>query len=384
MQVELKEFQEACKVILGAIDTRLSTTSQEDSGYNALELVAKDSKLYLNVAGKEYYTSVTLPEDTKDITEFRAVIDAKVFLKLISKLTSKYVDLYTDDKNLMVMCSGTYLFPLKVINGELIKLPKISINNVTTEFPIDSAVLNSILKYNGKDLESTSSEARRRPSQDLFYLDQDGCVTWSESSICVNNFKLVQPVKVFLNPKTVKLFKLFKDGEVNFTLGFEEVGAKLQTRIRFYDDTIDITSIAQNDISLMNSIPLNAIRDWVNKTYPYSVNLNTEDFCGAIQRLMLFDTNLQTELDKYAQFCLNSNSITITKSGNKEVVDYDSTLLPDDTEVTLYLNLDKLKKVLENSEEIGLTLSFGPAEKAILLSKGNVKNIIAVSQPKGI
>lgn len=384
MKVKLKEFQEACKIILGAIDNKVSVISQEERGYNSLELATEGKVLHLNVASKEYYVSVNLNLETEET--LRAVIDAKVFLKLVSKLTSEYIDLEVVGDNLVLKSSGEYKFPLKLdMAGKLITLPIIDIasENVTASFPIDSAVLLSILKYNAKDLES-SANAIKRPAQSLFYIDQDGCITWTETSVCVNAFKLVNPVKVLLEPKTIKLFKLFDSGEVQFTLGYENVGAKLQTRIRFKTDTIDIVSIAQNDVSLMGSVPVPAIRGMVENTYPYSVNINTEDFVSALQRLMLFDTNVKEDSSDIAQFRFTGDGITITKRGNTEFVSYENTFLESGTDVTIYLNVSKLSKVLENSEESYLAFNFGPTDRAILLSKGNIKNIVSVSKPKGL
>ena len=327
MKIKLEEFQEACKVILGSVDNKLSTTSQEDKGYNALELIAEGRILHLNVASMEYYVSVNLNLETEET--FRAVIDAKVFLKLVSKLTSSSIELNVEGTNLVLTGSGRYTFPLKLdVNNNLIKLPKININNVTANFAIDSAILASILKYNLNELETNSdSISKFRPAQSSLYLDQNCCIAWTQSSICVNSFKLTNPIKILLNQKIVRLFKLFKEGDVNFTLGFEEVGAKLQTRIRFQSENIDITSIADNDVSLMNSVPIDAIRGLVEKTFPYSVNINTADLVGALQRLMLFETNIKTDADDISSFVFDSEKLTINKKENSEVVFYDNTYL---------------------------------------------------------
>ena len=134
----------------------------------------------------------------------------------------------------------------------------------------------------------------------------------------------------------------------------------------------------------MNSVPIDAIRGLVEKTFPYSVNINTADLVGALQRLMLFETNIKTDADDISSFVFDSEKLTINKKENSEVVFYDNTYLPEGTAVTIYLSLDKLRRVLENSSEQYFVLNFGPDEKAIMLAKGNVRSVIQVAKPRGI
>ncbi len=374
MKLKTQDFQEACRVILGAIDNK-TALNVDDKEYNSLELIAEGKTLYLNASKQnEYFVSVKLALDEEE--SLHATVDAKLFLKLVSKINTKTIELEIKGNSLVLSSNGTYKFPMKYINDDLVTLHRLNITNPTANLVIDSSILNSILKYNAKDLES-SANAIKRPTQSLFYIDQDGCITWTETSVCVNDFNLSQPIKVFLNEKVVKLFKLFKTGEVNFILGFEEVGARLQTRVRFRTDDIDIVSVAENGISLMNAIPVDAIRRLVNKTYEYSVNVDTEDLISAIQRLLLFNVGIKNVSD-VAEFKFDSEKITINKGSNNAIIYYDSTMLDEGTDVTRYLSLEKMKQVLENSEEPKLTMNFGSNDKAITLAKGNIKNAVQV------
>lgn len=373
MKLKTQEFQEACRIILGAIDSRTSL-NVDDNEHNSLELIANGKTLRLNASKhNEYYVSVSLDLETEE--SLHATVDAKLFLKWVSKVTTKTIELTVNKNVLVADSSGTFNFPMKFNNDTLVSLRKLEITNPTVSFDIDSSILGSILKYNSKELEAT--ESITRPIQTMYYIDEEGCITWTTASTCVNSFRLAQPIKVFLSDKVVKLFKLFKDEQVNFTLGFEEVGARLQTRVRFFTDKIDIVSVADNSVSLLNTVPVEAIRNLVNKAYKYSVNIDTEDLVSAIQRLMLFQTGVKNG-DKTAKFLFDSEKITIIKDGNTAIVEYDSTPLDDTTNVTIYLSLEKMKQVLENSEEPKLTLNFGDNDKSILLAKGNIRNAVQV------
>ena len=122
MILKVEKFQEACKKILGAVDTD-SAIKGVIYGYDTLELNASNNKLQLNVSNGEYYASVSLDYAVEE--GFRAVIDAKVFLTLISKLTTEDVELTLDEKSVNL----SILFSPKIAN----KL--VSASNSASHFP---------------------------------------------------------------------------------------------------------------------------------------------------------------------------------------------------------------------------------------------------------
>ena len=72
MIIKTKEFLEAANKILLAAGL--------DQNAANLELVAKESSLYLNVTNKEFFVSVRFPLETEET--FRVVVDASLFLSL--------------------------------------------------------------------------------------------------------------------------------------------------------------------------------------------------------------------------------------------------------------------------------------------------------------
>ena len=100
---------------------------------------------------------------------------------------------------------------------------------------------------------------------------------------CVNSFTLSSPIKVLFNNKIVKLFKLFKEEEVKFTLGHSAATSDyVQTKVKFETPTITITAILPSDDSLMSQVPVSAIRQRASDTYPYTVNLNKSELIRTI------------------------------------------------------------------------------------------------------
>ena len=280
MILRIEEMKNACSKILAAVDSNNLSVLTE-----TLQLKTEGNSLYLSVTNREYFAKVRLDVDTG--TEFHATVNANLFLKLVAQMTTDTVELNKIDNALVIRGNGTYKLPLVQDNDKLLELPEIVINNPTVNFVIPSDVLLSILQYNSKEITKISVT---KPIHKLYYMDESGAVTFTTGA-CVNNFKLDQPVKVLLNDRLVKLFKLFKGEKVNFTLGYDAISDEIiQTKVRFSSDDVTITAILSCDDSMLRQFPVNAIRGRADAVYPYSINMNREQLIQTINRLMLFTT----------------------------------------------------------------------------------------------
>ena len=125
------------------------------------------------------------------------MVEADKFLKLVNKTTTSTINLKVSDNILFVKGNGSYKLPLIADkDGNIIKLQKITITNVTSAFPIKNAILQSILKYNAK-IFSTSDGVSQYP---FLYMDGQGAISIVRCA-CVNSFTLEQPVSLFLTEK---------------------------------------------------------------------------------------------------------------------------------------------------------------------------------------
>ena len=373
MILKVKQFQEACKKILGAVDTD-SELKSVVGAYDALEVRALNNKLQLNVGNGEYFASVTLDYPLDE--EFRAVIDAKVFVTLISKLTTEDVELTVDKKVLTVKADkGVFRFPLKCDENGMVVLSKIEVDNPSVEFVIESTKLQSMIDFNSKEFTKGPIS---KPFQKLYYLDEEGCLTFTNSTACINSFVLSQSVQVVLSQKVVKLFKLFGSEDVKFALGHAEVGGMIQTRVKFESGNVSIAYASLNDQVYINQFPVKSIRKLAIKQYDYSISVETKEFISALDRLLLFDN--VSELNKgIGIFEFGNMGITIYDSRkiNQEFVAYHSVNALPETTIEINLGLPELKASLENSEEEFAVFNFGDQDKAIILANGNIRNVIA-------
>ena len=362
MIIKTKPFKEACTTVLNAID------NSELSNYSeALELIGKGSLLFLNITNKEYYVSVKfeLEEELKD--EFKAVINAYTFLKLIAAVTTEDIELKLKENYLAVKANGNYKFPLIYENGDLMKLPKIEIVNETLIMNVGGDLLSSVVNYNSKILNKKETT----PVQKLYYLDQEGCVTFT-SCVCVNNFKLEKPIKLLLSNKVVRLFKLFKNDLLKFHLGYDKLNEYLtQTKIKLETSNITLTTILPSD-TLLSQYPIEQLRKLANTIYPFTTVLKVEEFLEALNRLKVLDKN-----NEDCDFNCEENKLILKVGENEETlyIVNDDKVPTKELNYKMTLKLDHIKSVLETCEDQYITFNFGNKTSATFV-RGNIVNVL--------
>lgn len=372
MIIRSEKFQDICSKILPAVDSNETSTLS-----TTLELITENKVLYINVTNREYYVQVKLNLD-EDI-DFHATVNANLFLKLISQITTDTIELAVDETNIKIKGNGNYKLPLIYDNTELLKLPKIEIINETSSFNIKSEVLKSILQYNSKEL---TKGVASQPVQKLYYVDECGAITFT-SGACVNNFTLDAPVKLLFNNRLVKLFKLFDSDNVKFTLGYDEIAEDIiQTKVRFETDDITISAILSCDDTLLKRVPVAAIRSRANvENYPYSITANKELLLQAINRLSLFSSGIGGKeiIKPYITMEFSKDNVVIydVNKENKETLFFDASASNFDSSqpYEVIIDLTELKTTLETCAEAYLNINFGD-DSAIVISRQNIHNVI--------
>lgn len=369
MVVSTQILKDICNKALKAVDSNALSPVTE-----TLELLTHNKELWLNITNKEYYLRIKTPIEGTD--DLHAAVNANSFLKLITQTTTQDIELFLQDNNLVVKGNGLYKIPLVYDNDHLLELPEIKITNVTTKFNLSTDILKSILTYNSKEL---TKGFVTRPVQKLYYVDSKGAITFTNSA-CVNTFVIPEDVKLLLNNRLVKLFSLFTSEEVIFTMGQETLtDGSIQTRVSFCEDNIELSAILTSDDSLINSVPVEAIRQRSVENYPYTISILRTELLQTINRISLF-TNKIGDFDicycifKFSNFnvCVEANNGAV-----KELIKYKEELFTDDltTPYESLLDIEDIKSVLETFTEPYINISFGN-DQAIVISSGNIKNII--------
>lgn len=365
--IRIEEIQQACGKILAAVDSNSLSVLTE-----TLQIKTENKKMYISVTNREYLAKVKIdiPEDV----EFLATVNANLFLKLVSQITTDTIELSVVDSTLILKGNGVYKLPLIFDGEKLLELPEIDIDNPTVEFDVDSNALLSLIQYNSKELTKGQPS---HPMQKMYYVDEKGAITFIFGA-CVNSFTLEKPVKMLLNDRLVKLFKLFKGEKVHFTMGMDALTDDIiQTKVRFETPEVTITSILSCDDTMLKTFPVDSIRGRATATYPHSIKVNKDQFLQTINRLLLFSSaNSAKDIIKpISEFKFEKDHVVVfdTRGENKEEVWYSNSTIEDSYDT--YLDLNDLKVTLETCVDPYVTLEFGDTQ-AVVVTHGNIKNVI--------
>ena len=375
MIINTKDFQEAANKILLAADL--------DKNAANLELKSEGSILSLNVTNREFYVSVRFTLDAP--TTFHAVVDAALFLSLVSGITTDTFNLDVDDTKIVVTSGKSkYKLPMIYDNDGLMKLPVISIQNKTVEmnFPVD--VMSSILNVNSKELLKLKNvNGVVNELQKLYYIDETGCFTFTTGA-CVNAFTLEKPIKLLLNDRIVKLFKLFKE-DAAFTFGIDPIGAgQIITKMTLETADIYLAAIVTCDDLLINKIqgPCAATKRLISEAYDYRLVLSANEFYSAISRLMMFTKNNKSVTDKInsayqpVKITLRDSSLIIQdKFDNAEYVTIENESYMPEVEYNFHVNIVDIKLVLDSCKNEHINFNCGNS-RSITITRGAISNLI--------
>lgn len=378
MILKTKTFQEAANKILVAVGLDRSAAN--------LELAAKDNALYLRVTNREYYVAVKF--DLQEPSDFRAVVDANLFLNLISGINTEEFELNIKE-NYVAVKAGKSNYKLAMIyeNDELMKLPiiKLDKDQVTVDMPIAQDILLSILNVNGKEIQ----KAKRLDVNELqryYYIDETGCFTFTTGA-CVNSFTLEKPIKLLLTDKVVKLFKLFET-DVWMSYGHQvNKDNSLQPIVVFQTENVYVASRLLNDDTCISKIkaPCDAMKNLIKEAYDHTLVLSASDLAAAINRLLMFHKNSSAKADlsfvpSLVDFTETELAISDLSGDNKEVITIENGSVTSGS-YSMGVNLIDLKAVLDSCKNEHITVNCGN-RKSIIINRGTISNVIAETRTK--
>jgi DNA polymerase III sliding clamp (beta) subunit (PCNA family) len=378
MILKTKTFQEAANKILLAVGVDKSAAN--------LELAAKGNKLFLRVTNREFFAAVGFDLETP--TEFRAVVDASLFLNLISGINTEDFELTINDTNIVVKAGkSSYKLAMIYENDQLMKLPVIKLEpeQITVSMPITNDILMSILNVNGKEIQK-AKKLDVNELQRYYYIDETGCFTFTTGA-CVNSFTLEKPIKLLLTDKVVKLFKLFST-DVWMSYGhLVNTDNSLQPIVVFQTDDVYVASRLLNDDACIHKIkaPCDAMKTLIKEVYDHNLVLSASDMSAAISRLLMFHKNSNAKADLSfvpAAISFTNTELTISdvSGDNTEVITVENgSATPGN--YSMGVNLIDLKAVLDSCKNEHITMNCGN-HKSIIICRANISNVIAETRTK--
>lgn len=378
MILKTKTFQEAANKILVAVGL--------DRAAANLELAAKDTALYLRVTNREYYVAVKF--DLEEPSDFRAVVDANLFLNLISGINTEDFELTIKDTHVIVKAGkSSYKLAMIYENDQLMKLPiiKLDTDQVTVDMSISQEVLLSVLNVNGKEIQK-AKKLDVNELQKYYYIDETGCFTFTTGA-CVNSFTLEKPIKLLLTDKVVKLFKLF-GSDVWMSYGHSvNADNSLQPIVVFQTENVYVASRLLNDETCIQKIkaPCDAMKNLIKEAYDHNLVLSASDLSAAIGRLLMFYKNSSAKADlsfvpAAVEFTDTELTIADISGDNKEIITVENgSSTPGN--YSMGVNLIDLKAVLDSCKNEHITMNCGN-HKSIIINRGTISNVIAETRTK--
>ena len=378
MILKTKNFQEAANKILVAVGL--------DRAAANLELAAKDTSLYLRVTNREYYTAIKF--ELENPTEFRAVVDANLFLNLISGISTEEFELNIKDTYVVVKAGkSSYKLAMIYENDQLMKLPiiKLDPDQITVNMSISNDILMSILNVNSREVQK-AKKVEVNELQRYYYIDETGCFTFTTGA-CINAFTLEKPIKLLLTDKVVKLFKLFSSDAWLSYGHIVNTDNSLQPIAVFQTEDVYVATRLLSDETCIQRVkaPCDAMKTLAKEVYEHNLVLSATDLSAAISRLLMFHKNSSAKVDlsfvpASVEFSNTELIISDLTGDNKEVITIENgSTTPGG--YSMGVNLIDLKAVLDSCKNEHITMNCGN-HKSIIICRANISNVIAETRTK--
>lgn len=362
MIIKTNEFKDACKAINVAMDN-----------ISVLELVVKDSNLFLNVTNNEYYVGVKYQLENPE--EFRAVVNAKLFLDLVTNISTETMEMTIVDRNLQIKAGKSkYTVPMIYENDELTCFPRIKLGNASVEMNIKQEIFSSIYNANRKEYQKIKS-LDANILQQFYYITECGAFNFTTGA-CLNMFTLDKPIKLLLNDRIVKLFKLF-NSDVDFRFGHDFSTNGIETKVIFETGNVYVAAIITNDEKLLTGIqgPYEATKSFMGENYPVKAVVSVNSLNEAITRLFLFAKNGVSGDEPVATVNITDREVVLSDNrGNSETIMVENGSFVGDT-YTFGVKMNDIKLVLDSCRDEHITINCGNS-RSIVINRGSICNLI--------
>lgn len=357
LQMQTKILQElTAKAIKGASNNKLVPITSlmlirvEDDD---LTIVTTDAVNYL------YCKELSVDSD-----DFYLVINADIFAKLISKMTSDTITLTIKENALEVIGNGTYLIDIPLDeNGEYIKYPDPLATSVDIDDAsvVDAKIELATVRIMLDNLKSALAVVVDDPCYTNYYVGDT--IVATDTFTIANYDKSVLYIPKLLSADLINLLGVMSDDMIN---------------INVIDDTIIFDStncIVYGKCSTgLSEYRIDAIRDLINTEFDSMCKVPKAEILRVLDRIALF----VNQFDKNS-ICLtfrnDSLQIASKASNSIEIIDYIES--ENAVNFTGYVDIEMLINQIKSYDGDALEIYYG-LDSAIKFKSGPMTQIIAL------
>ena len=154
----------------------------------------------------------------------------------------------------------------------------------------------------------------------MFYIDKNGCITFSTGACVTDYFRVDEDFKILVTSNIVNKFRLFSQDVINWKIGTTDINGNKVNLISMEDDFTTVVSMINMDNDLIDSVPVDVIRNMAYDEYKYNLSINRLELLGVINRLSIFNNDeIKYNFHEQIKEDMSSKLIPIIEKGFSSV-----------------------------------------------------------------
>ena len=301
----------------------------------------------------------TLKVMEKDIEgdEFYVVVQADIFSKLVSKITTETITLTLKENSLEVKGNGTYSIELPLDEeGQLIKFPEYKFDTKVEKSEINLSTVK-VLNANKAALAQTMEI----PCLTGYYFD-DKVLTTDTFKVCSTDIK-VFPDKVLLPAELMELLALMDEEKITVQVS--------GNKILFSTNNVIVFG---SQLEGIEDYPSEAINAYLETEFKSVCKLPKGAVLNLLDRLALFVATYDKNA-VYLTFTKDGVIFSSKRSNSTELIKYQGS--ENFQPFTCCVDIELLKSQISAQTEEVVELWYGH-EKAIKMTSGKITQIVAL------
>lgn len=302
----------------------------------------------------------TLKVMEKDIEgdDFYVVVQADIFSKLVSKITTETITLTLKENSLEVKGNGTYSIELPLDEeGQLIKFPEYKFDTTVEKSEINLSTVKVLLNANKAALAQTMEI----PCLTGYYFD-DKVLTTDTFKVCSTDIK-VFPDKVLLPAELMELLALMDEEKITVQVS--------GNKILFSTNNVIVFG---SQLEGIEDYPSEAINAYLETEFKSVCKLPKGAVLNLLDRLALFVATYDKN-GVYLTFTKDGVIFSSKRSNGTELIKYQGS--ENFQPFTCCVDIELLKSQISAQTEEVVELWYGH-EKAIKMTSGKITQIVAL------